>query len=203
MSPETTSPELVVYGFETSNNIKVRVALGLKGIPYQFRAIDPKDRTEIQKISGQVLTPVMVHGKTVLFDSCAIMRYLDANFPDTEKLYWGDRVQEWEIEDWEFFARYELAGPMMEVAHLRGAGGTPDDAMQKRCTETFHERVNHLIQRLKGHKYLVGDRLSAADVNAAAVLRRVQSSNMFPFTPGPLSVWMEDVLSFDGKSRVE
>ena len=34
---------VIVYGFETSNNMKVRVALGYKGIPYQFKAIDPAD----------------------------------------------------------------------------------------------------------------------------------------------------------------
>jgi glutathione S-transferase len=34
-------PEVVIHGFETSNNMKVRVALGYKDIPYEFRAIRP------------------------------------------------------------------------------------------------------------------------------------------------------------------
>lgn len=199
------SSELVVYGFETSNNIKVRVALGFKGIPYQFRTIEPGERDEIRRISGQSLTPVMVHGEVVLFDSASIMRYLDANFPDTPKLFWGDRIEEWEIEDWEFFARFELAGPMMEVAHLWATGAKPDDAMQQRCTETFGVATTKLARRLEGRQWLVGDRMSAADVTAAAVLRRVQNSNMFPFPAAAdsLSTWMEMVLSFDGKCRVE
>ncbi len=199
------SSELVVYGFETSNNIKVRVALGFKGIPYQFRTIDPKDRDEIRTISGQSLTPVMVHGDVVLFDSASIMRYLDANFPDTAKLYWGDRSEEWEIEDWEFFARVELGGPMMEVARLWATGSTVKDAQLQRCTETFAGKATELARRMEGRQWLVGDRMSAADVTAAAVLRRVQKANMFPFPPAAdsLSAWMEKVLSFDGKCRVE
>ena len=64
-------PELTILGFETSNNIKVRVALGFKEIPYEFRTIDPADRSEIVRLSGQHLTPVLVHGDRVLFDSAA------------------------------------------------------------------------------------------------------------------------------------
>ena len=199
------SPEVVIYGFETSNNIKVRVALGFKGIPYEFRSIDPGERDEILRISGQSLTPVMVHGDRVLFDSAAIMRYLDANFPETPKLFWGNRSEEWEIEDWEFFARFELAGPMMEVLHRRATGGTVNAVMLERCTETFGQATTVLAHRLEGRQWLVGDRMSAADVTAAAVLRRVQNVNMFVFPPAAdsLSMWMENVLSFDGKCRVE
>ena len=66
--------ELVIHGFETSNNFKVRVALGFKGIDYRFETIDPSDRAGMVKISGQPFTPVMVHGDVVMFDSAAIVR---------------------------------------------------------------------------------------------------------------------------------
>ena len=56
------TPEIVVHGFETSNNMKVRVALGFKNIAYDFKWIDPADRGEIVRLSGQHLTPVMLHG---------------------------------------------------------------------------------------------------------------------------------------------
>ena len=58
--------EMVIYGFETSNNLKVRVALLHKGIEHEFRTIDPADRSKVREVSGQFLTPVMVHGTTVL-----------------------------------------------------------------------------------------------------------------------------------------
>ncbi len=44
---------LIIYGFETSNNIKVRLALEHKGIPYEFRTIEPTDRDELVQVSGQ------------------------------------------------------------------------------------------------------------------------------------------------------
>ena len=122
------SPEIVIHGFETSNNMKVRVALGFKEIPYEFRTIDPADRTEIVRLSGQHLTPVMIHGDRVLFDSAAIMRYLEATFRDRPPLFGTSHREQWEIEDLELFARAILAAPMMEIVHHRVAGGTVDDA---------------------------------------------------------------------------
>ena len=65
--------EIVVYGFDTSNNIKVRVGLGYKGLDYEFRRIEPGDREEIVRVSGQHLTPVLAHGETVLFDSARLL----------------------------------------------------------------------------------------------------------------------------------
>ena len=82
--------ELVIYGFETSNNFKVRIALGFKGIGHRFETIDPSDRAALVEMSGQPFTPIMVHGDTTLFDSAAILRFLEANFLDTPKLFSSD-----------------------------------------------------------------------------------------------------------------
>ncbi|HJO04460.1 MAG TPA: glutathione S-transferase N-terminal domain-containing protein [Acidobacteriota bacterium] len=46
---------MIVYGFETSNNYKVRVALGAKDLAYEFRTIDPGDRSTIVEASGHSL----------------------------------------------------------------------------------------------------------------------------------------------------
>ena len=197
------STEVVVYGFETSNNMKVRVALGYKRIPYEFRSIDPGDRKTIVKVSGQYLTPVLVHGERVLFDSAAILRYLDANFPGTPKLYGDGHEQQWEIEDWELFARVELARPMMEIVHRRVHGHAVDDAMVNRCSAAFGEAVTTLAERLEGREWLVGNRMSAADITAAAVMARVQSAEMFPFPAAVdgLAPWREKVMCHDGAMR--
>ncbi len=197
------STEVLVYGFETSNNMKVRVALGFKGIPYEFRTVDPGDREEIVRISGQHLTPVLVHSDRVLFDSAAILRYLDANFPDTPKLFGHGRDEQWEIEDWERFARGVLAGPMMEILHRRAAGRSIDDAMTSRCTAAFHEALAALADRLSDREWLVGDRMTAADITAACVLVRVRNAKLFPLPPAAedISAWQENVMRFDGLSR--
>jgi glutathione S-transferase len=190
--------ELVIHGFETSNNLKVRVALGYKGLPYQFRSIDPADRDEVLRLSGQSLTPVMVHGDVVLFDSAAIMRYLDANFPDTPKLYGADRNVTWSIESWEGFARGELAAGMMAIVHMRLSGG--DDAtVVERGAAAVGAATRKLEARLRDHDWLVGDAMTAADIAPACVIARVQRGQLFALPddiPHTLA-WTERVMAYD------
>jgi glutathione S-transferase len=192
-------PEVIVHGFETSNNIKVRIALGFKDIPYTFHTIDPADREEILRLSGQRLTPVLVHGDRVLFDSAAILRYLEANFRDRPPLFGTSLAEQWAIEDIELFARHTLAAPMMEVVHHRVTGGTVDDAMQKRCAAAFKKAVVTLTEQLAGGKWLVGESMSAADVTAAAVMYRVRQAKLFGPPPGAEEIreWEDRVTAFD------
>jgi glutathione S-transferase len=197
------STTLVVYGFETSNNYKVRMALGYKGLDYEFRTIDKADRSEVLEVSGQRLTPVLVHGKTVLFDSAAILRYLDTNFPDTPKLFSGSHAEQWEIDSWEMFGRYELAGPMMTVVHKSVLVGQVDDSVKARCQEEFEAAVARLMERLSDREWLVGERLTAADITVAAVLRRIREVGLFQFPAGAedLLPYEERLMKHDGPGR--
>ncbi|MEM7201050.1 MAG: glutathione S-transferase family protein [Planctomycetota bacterium] len=190
---------VVVHGFETSNNIKVRLALGHKGIPYEFRTIDPADRADVVRLSGQFLTPVMVHGERVLFDSGAILRYLDANFPTTPKLFGKSRDEQWEIEDWERFARGPLAEPMLEVVHTRVSTGSVPPEVTERCAAAWAAAAATLADRLSDRPWLAGDALSAADLTAAAVLYRVRSAAIFPWPECLAAVegWSQGILELD------
>ncbi|MCB9869855.1 MAG: glutathione S-transferase family protein [Planctomycetes bacterium] len=197
------TPSLDVHGFETSNNIKVRVALGFKGLTYTFHSIDPVDRSGIQRISGQNLTPVLVHGDRVVFDSAAILRYLESTFPDTPRLFGSTRDEQWAIEDLEALARYDLARPMLEVVHRRVSGGVVDPGMQVRCNGRFVAALGTLIEHLGTRTFLVGDALTAADITAAAVVHRVRTGGLFelPAAAAALDPWVARVLAFDGRGR--
>jgi glutathione S-transferase len=193
------TPEVVIHGFETSNNMKVRIALGYKKISYEFCKIDPADRSKIVRMSGQYLTPVMLHDDRVLFDSAAILRYLEANFRDRPPLFGSSHAEQWAIEDLELFARATLAGPMMEWVHHRVAGGTVDDAMQARCQGEFAAAAKKLTAELDGREWLVGDRMSAADVTAAAVIYRIRVAGIFdlPADARKIDGWVERVMAYD------
>ena len=192
-------PEVIIYGFETSNNIKVRVALGFKDIPYTFHTIDPADREEILRLSGQRLTPILVHGDRVLFDSAAILRYLEANFRGRPPLFGTSLAEQWAIEDLELFARHTLAAPMMEMVHHRVSGGVVDDAMQVRCAAAFMEAAGQLMSKLARREWLVGGSMSAADVTAAAVMYRIRQAKLFDPPPGVEEIrkWEDQVTAFD------
>ena len=179
---------IIIYGFETSNNIKVRLALKYKGLPYEFRTIEPTDRKELLRVSGQFLTPTMVDGEVVLFDSGAILRYLDANYPKTKKLFGTSHSQQWEIEDWERFGRGPLAESMMSLVHARVTGKEITSSMQENAAASFGDAIRRLEERLDGRRWIVGDEMTAADITCAAVIYRIRSSGVLPWPAGFLRV---------------
>ena len=73
------------------NNIKVRMALRYKGIDFEAIPVDPVNRKPLREVSGQDLAPVIENKGVVLNDSEAILQYLDANYPDTPRLFPADR----------------------------------------------------------------------------------------------------------------
>src|SRR5262249_32528908 len=120
------SRSLKLYDLTPSpNNIKVRCALAYKKLPYERTLVDPANRDVAVKVSAQPLTPVLLHGDTVVFDSYAILRYLDANFPETPRLYASDRPTIKAIEGWELFARTDV-GPGISAAFGQLRAETPD-----------------------------------------------------------------------------
>ena len=189
---------VTIYGFETSNNLKVRMALKHKGIPFTFETIDPSDRGEIERLSGQPLTTVMVHGDRVLFDSAAILRYLDANFPATPRLFAGPREVMWEIERWEGFARRDLAAAMMRLLPLRLAGEEDEEAAAE-AQELFEEATAELEAHLSEREWLVGEEIGAADITAAPVVFRTVNAGFAKLPAGrdKTHAWMNRVMALD------
>lgn len=192
------SDPIVIHGFETSNNFKVRAALGFKGIDYRFETIDPADRERIIAMSGQPFTPVMEHGEKVLFDSAAILRYLEANFPDTPKLFSTDYGTMRAIEDWEFFGRVDLHAPLGVMVKQRIAG-TRDEAETARAAALFADGTARLEAVLANQEWLAHTRATAADITCAAVVRRVRVMDAFevPEDRPATYAWTDRVMAYD------
>jgi len=160
-----------VFGFETGNNMKVRIALNYKGLPFSFRTIDPRDRDQVVALTGQPLTPVLRHGDVLLFDSGAILRYLDANLSAAPRLFCGDRKTLVAIEGWETFGRARLLAPLVLVVNHRLEGGN-DPAVFDAAQDAFKRAVAELAPALEGRSWLVGDSMTGADVTTAPVVFR-------------------------------
>lgn len=151
------------------NSTKVRLALGLKGIAHDVVNVNPGDRSEVVKVSGQPLTPVLTHGDTVVFDSSAILRYLEANVKREPRLYSEDYEQMKAIEGWESWARTDLAPG---VGQLFGQffADTRDETVVAKCVASVNAAAKHLESSIKPSGFLVGDHASAADITTAAWL---------------------------------
>ena len=73
------------------NSTKLRMALRYKGIEFEAREIDPQNRQPLIELSGQELAPVIEHDGRTLYDSEAILHYLEANWREAPRLYAADR----------------------------------------------------------------------------------------------------------------
>ncbi len=150
------------------NNIKVRLGLAYKGIAYESCpiAIDDSGRSKLVELSGQPLSPVLEHGDRVVFDSSAILRYLDANFRSGPGLFAETRERVHEIEGWESYARKDLGEP---VGMTFGQAFAPeaDPAVLERASQMLGAATARVEERLKSSQWLVGDSMTAADVIAA------------------------------------
>ena len=155
------------------NNVKVRIALGYKGLSYEREAINldqfPGDRSKLIAISRQPRTPVLEHGKTVIFDSRGILRYLDANFPDTPTLFSTDYAAFGEIEDWEQWARTTLGGPVGLVFN-QAFSPSPDAAVCSQASGMFNDVTAKIEDQLSATPFLMGDNLTAADLACGPVI---------------------------------
>ncbi|MBI4616689.1 MAG: glutathione S-transferase family protein [Planctomycetes bacterium] len=157
----------ILYDLAPSpNNLKVRITLGYKGIPYEKVPVDGNDRRPVIEVSGQPFTPVLVHDGRVVFDSGAIIRYLDANWRDTPRIFSTDYQTMREIEDWEWWARGELAEPVLSMVRLFFSGKEDEDAIHRANTQ-FEERCARIERRLADRPFLMGDRIDATDLTAA------------------------------------
>ncbi len=151
------------------NNMKIRIALRYKGIPFDAIVVDPEDRAEVVRVSGQPLTPVLSHGDRVIFDSAAILRYLDSNFRGSPSLFSSDYATMKSIEEWERFARGELLEPV-GIVFRQFFSPEADRAELNRASRTLHECTERIEARLRESRWLVGDTMSAADVTAAPAI---------------------------------
>lgn len=161
------SEKLKLYDLSPSpNNIKVHIALNLKEIPWERIPVDFQERSEVVKVSGQPLTPVLVHGDRVIYDSAAILRYLDANFRNTRPLFASDRDTMKVIEEWETFARTELPRPVGMVFQQAFAE-KKDPSQFPVGSQLLNELTGRIEDRLAKQRWLAADRITAADVTAA------------------------------------
>ncbi|MEZ5989934.1 MAG: glutathione S-transferase family protein [Planctomycetota bacterium] len=149
------------------NNLKVALALGFKRLPFEELLVDRADRSAVVEASGQPLTPVLVHDGHVVYDSSAILRYLDANFRDTPPLFSPDRTELKDIEGWERYHWTALGRPL-SLAFAQAFGGDPDPKAFAQASTLLTEATERVELRLAEHDWLVGDRLTAADLFCAA-----------------------------------
>lgn len=85
---KSIAEERVLYSyFRSSSSYRVRIALNLKGLPYQYvpvhlnRGGGEQFRSEFKAMNSQALVPVLSDGGVHISQSLAILEYLDEKYP--------------------------------------------------------------------------------------------------------------------------
>jgi glutathione S-transferase len=166
---------LRVYRIPFSTNVeRVALALGHKGIAVDWVDVDPADRSEVERVSGQPLVPVLVDGGRVVVDSTAILRYLEALQPEP-RLFPAEAARRAELDvflDW--FNRV-WKRPPNEIEAERERPEPDEQRIAARGRE-LSGALELFEALLDGREYLFGD-FSAADCAAFPFLKYAVDRN--------------------------
>ena len=158
---------LTLYRTELSTNVeRVALALAHKGLKVESVWVPFGERTEVRKVSGQDLVPVMVDDGKVVIDSMEIVRYLEERFPDAPRLYPKEPARRADclvFIDW--FNRVWKRPPNDMEAELSKPAGERDMKRVERLGRAMQGYLDLFEEMLTGRDYLLGE-FSAADVAA-------------------------------------
>lgn len=163
-------PPLRLYRFPFSTNVeRVALALAYKGIEVESVWVNPADRREVVRISGQELVPVLVDGDRVVADSTAILEHLEERFPEPP-LYPADPARRTELRlfvDW--FNKVWKRPPNLIVDEE--AKAEPDRERIDELEAQLAGALPLFEDLLAGRDFLFGHELSAADIAAFPFLK--------------------------------
>lgn len=152
----------------STNVERVSLALAYKGISAEPVVVDPDDRSEVERVSGQGLVPVADFDGEIVADSPAILRRLEELHPDPP--LWPSaparRAETDVFIDW--FNR------VWKVAPNRMAD-EPEAPEQDAWAIELRGSLDRFEALLDGRDFLLGDELGIADVVAFPFLKYAAS----------------------------
>jgi glutathione S-transferase len=169
---EALMSEFIIHGVPGSPFMRsVCVALEEKRAPYRIQALAPGEiRGEAyRKLHPFGRIPAIDHGGYKLYETQAILRYIDAEFPQpplqpTTPKAIGRMNQIIGINDWYLFPEaariivfQRIIGPVL-------MGITPDESVIAAAKPDAKRCLNELDRLLGDQPFMAGDRLSLADI---------------------------------------
>ncbi len=161
-----------LYTIEASANTeRVELALAHKGLDAEQVVVRNEDRSEIRRVSGQDLVPVLVDAGKVIYDSMEIVRYLEERYPERPPLYPADAARRAEcliFIDW--FNRVWKRPPNEIAEELIKPAGQSGGERVERLGAAMQGHLDLFEQMLSGRDYLMGE-YGAADMAAFPFLK--------------------------------
>ena len=193
-----------VLGMAASGNChKVRVALDVLGLPYQWTEVDMAHgatRTpEFLAMNPNGKVPVLeVEPGTYIPESNAILCYL----ADGTQLMPQERLAKARVMQWLFFEQYSHE-PYIAVARFWAiAGITPEESDREAKMRAGTAALRAMERHLTGREFLVAERYTIADI-ALYAYTHVAPEGGFELEPYPaIRAWLERVAAQPGHIKI-
>jgi glutathione S-transferase len=181
----------------------VLIALEEKGCPYRLAPVAPGTFRQPEHLArhpfGRV--PVLEQGDFRLYETQAILRYLDRILPEPALTPADPRSaarmdQLMNINDWYLFQGVGNVIGFQRVVGPRLMGLTPDEAVIAAAMPKAHDVFEALARQLGDQDFFVGDRMSLADILIAPQLDFFAGTPEWATLTGPrpnLCAWLDRV----------
>lgn len=160
-----------LYRAEWSTNCeRVGLALAHKGLEAESVLISYEDRSEVERVSGQGLVPVLADDDgQVIADSTRILRHLEARLPDPPLFPAGQpRRAEVDLFIDAFNGAWKSAANALEEEVRKGS---PDPVRVTTLGGSMQASLARFEELLAGRDFLMGERFGAADCIAFPFLK--------------------------------
>jgi glutathione S-transferase len=191
-----------IYGDPGSGSRRrVTAAAAAMGIDIEIVNIDllkgESHTPEFLKLNPHGLSPVMVDGDFVLYESAAINLYLaekagsDLAGRTTEERFQILQWMFWSGEQWRVFATLTFD----EVLGKKFLGESADETIVKLAADKIRKAAAVLDAHLAKHDYIAGDRLTLADFDIAGPFSQNERTKI-PLNDFPnLVIWQQRLLT--------
>ena len=157
------------HGHGSPFSWRVWLALEAKAIPYNLKVLsfqnEDTKKPEFRAINPRGQVPTLVDDGYVMWESLAILEYLDDRFTTGLKLYPGDAANRGRVRrlvaEIEAYLYREGISPIVDELFWSGDKG-PNAEVVAKARAKLSEELEYLARELKG-KFLAGDTLTAAD----------------------------------------
>jgi glutathione S-transferase len=200
-------PRMKIYLNKLSPNVRrVTLTAAALGLELEEHVVDfakgQHKSPEYTKMNPNGAVPTLVDGDFVLTESRAIMQYLASKKPESGLLP-KDEAARADVTRWQFWDAAHFSPQLGTITFekiiksLMGIG-EPDASKIQDALTNFRRFAAVLDKRLAGRQYVVGDRLTIADLTLGSSLMYAQQTDV-PLNEFPnLQAWFARITALEG-----
>lgn len=188
---------ITIYGRHTSYNVQkvlwLADELALKYNHIQFGSC-PTDTesAEFGQLNPMRKVPVLIDGDKVIWESNSILRYMARTYGEQHWLP-NDPFEASLVERWMDWSQTQFEPAFVGVfwGHYRTPEKLRDYAAIEKCLDTCRFCLQKVDDRLTERDYLLGDRLTLADISVSIFLYRLTNIGLDINLPNRVQTWYQ------------